>query len=93
MHFLEEAFKGKASRPIGTGLSDCNRGKRQICRRLKISLAYFESKVLEYKKIGIAHVTSASCIDRSAERRSTECVYSKRLLMKAYRLNIRLMHR
>lgn len=25
-------------------------------------LAYFESKVLEYKKIGIAHVTSASAL-------------------------------
>ena len=52
---LEEAFKGKASNQL-VGLLTATVEKGRFAEIENI-LAYFESKVLEYKKIGIAHVT------------------------------------
>ena len=57
---LEEAFKGKASNQL-VGLLTATVEKGRFAEIENI-LAYFESKVLEYKKIGIAHVTSASAL-------------------------------
>ena len=57
---LEEAFKGKALNQL-VGLLTATVEKGRFAEIENI-LAYFESKVLEYKKIGIAHVTSASAL-------------------------------
>ena len=57
---LEEAFKGKASNQL-VGLLTATVEKGRFAEIENI-LAYFESKVLEYKKIGIAHVTSESAL-------------------------------
>ena len=57
---LEEAFKGKASNQL-VGLLTATVEKGWFAE-IEYILAYFESKVLEYKKIGIAHVTSASAL-------------------------------
>ena len=57
---LEEAFQGKASNQL-VGLLTATVEKGRFAEIENI-LAYFESKVLEYKKIGIAHVTSASAL-------------------------------